>query len=168
MEEEKIRKIYELLDNIKITASNEEILNEIREDLENEDYQGALEKIQQLENKEELQDFNVRVHSKEQEEPKSMYPEELRNDNLERTYMGLLLSDPRYIVKYYFLYEDCYFENKELLNIYKSVLFTEGGNYTPESAKRGYNFSVDSEEVYNLKNQLKKEVADQNYHMEKI
>ena len=72
------------------------------------------------------------------------------------------------VVKYYFLYEDCYFENKELLNIYKSVLFTEGGNYTPESAKRGYNFSVDSEEVYNLKNQLKKEVADQNYHMEKI
>lgn len=168
MEEEKIRKIYELLDNIRITASNEEILNAIREDLEKEDYQGALKKIQQLENEEDLQDFKVRENSQKQEEQKSMYPEELRNDTLERTYMGILLSDPRYIVKYYFLYEDCYFENKELLNIYKSVLFTEGGNYTPEIAKRGYNFSVDSEEVYNLKNQLKKEVADQNYHMEKI
>lgn len=168
MEEEKIGKIYELLDNIRITASNEEILNAIREDLEKEDYQGALKKIQQLENEEDLRDFKVRENSQKQEEQKSMYPEELRNDTLERTYMGLLLSDPRYIVKYYFLYEDCYFENKELLNIYKSVLFTEGGNYTPEAAKRGYNFSVDSEEVYNLKNQLKKEVADQNYHMEKI
>ena len=168
MEEEKIRKIYELLDNIRITASNEEILNAIREDLEKEDYQGALKKIQQLENEEDLRDFKVRENSQKQEEQKSMYPEELRNDTLERTYMGLLLSDPRYIVKYYFLYEDCYFENKELLNIYKSVLFTEGGHSTPEAAKRGYNFSVDSEEVYNLKNQLKKEVADQNYHMEKI
>ena len=82
--------------------------------------------------------------------------------------MGLLLSDPKLIVKYYFLFEDCYFEDESILNIYKSVLFTEGGAYTPEIAKQGFNFSRDSEQVYKLKNQLKAEVANKTYNMEKI
>ena len=82
--------------------------------------------------------------------------------------MGILLSDPKLIVKYYFLFEDCYFEDESILNIYKSVLFTEGGAYTPEIAKQGFNFSRDSEQVYKLKNQLKAEVANKTYNMEKI
>lgn len=82
--------------------------------------------------------------------------------------MGLLLTNPKAISRYYFLYEDCFFEDDEILNIYKSVLFTEGGNYTPEIAKQGFNFSKDSEEVYELKYQLKKAVSDQEFNMEKI
>ena len=76
--------------------------------------------------------------------------------------MGLLLTNPKAISRYYFLYEDCFFEDDEILNIYKSVLFTEGGNYTPEIAKQGFNFSKDSEEVYELKYQLKKAVSIKN------
>ncbi len=55
-----------------------------------------------------------------------------------------------------------------MLNIYKSVLFTEGGAYTSELAKKDFNFSRDSEAVYELKNTLKREVKDKHYNMEKI
>ena len=82
--------------------------------------------------------------------------------------MGLLLSDPKLIVKYYFLYDECYFEDDEILNVYKSVLFTEGGAYTPEVAKQNFNFAKDSERVYMLKNELKSNVENKNYDMEKI
>ena len=107
-------------------------------------------------------------YKQEEEETGSIYPNKLSNIPLERTYMGILLSDPKLIVKYYFLFEDCYFEDESILNIYKSVLFTEGGAYTPEIAKQGFNFSRDSEQVYKLKNQLKAEVANKTYNMEKI
>ena len=55
-----------------------------------------------------------------------MFHKPLTNETLERQYIGLLLTDPRYIIKYFYLYEECYFEDEELLNIYKSVIFTEG------------------------------------------
>lgn len=97
-----------------------------------------------------------------------MYPKELSNQELERQYIGLLLEDPRYIIKYFFLYDECCFENPELLNIYKSVIFTEGGAYSSELAKKDFNFSRDSEKVYELKSALKREVRDKNYNMEKI
>ena len=54
------------------------------------------------------------------------------------------------------------------MNIYKSILFTEGAKYTPEAAKEGFNFSRDSEKVYKLKEKLKKEVRNKKYNMEKI
>src|SRR5699024_3728132 len=66
------------------------------------------------------------------------------------------------------IYEECYFENDEILNIYKSVLFTEGSKYTPEIAKRNFNFAKDSEEVFRLKYDLKSKVEDSNLNMEKI
>ena len=80
----------------------------------------------------------------------------------------MLLKDPKLIVKYYFLHEECYFEDDDLLNIYKSVLFTEGGAYTPEVAKKDFNFAKDSEDVYRLKGKLKNEVSEKKYDMEKI
>lgn len=97
-----------------------------------------------------------------------IFPKKLSNKALERQYIGLLLTNPRLIIKYFYLHEDCCFEDPEMLNIYKSVLFTEGGAYTSELAKKGFNFSRDSEAVYELKNTLKKEVKDKNYDMEKI
>ena len=109
-----------------------------------------------------------KASKQEKEDMTGMYPKELMNEELERQYIGLLLEDPRYIIKYFFLYEDCYFQDPELLNIYKSVLFTEGGAYSSELAKKDFNFSRDSEKVYELKSTLKREVRDQNYNMEKI
>ena len=168
MEEERIEKIYEILNNIPVTVDNFDTIKKIRESLLNQDYIGALKKLEIL-SKEQKNDNKVEEsYKQEEEETGSIYPNKLSNIPLERTYMGLLLSDPKLIVKYYFLFEDCYFEDESILNIYKSVLFTEGGAYTPEIAKQGFNFSRDSEQVYKLKNQLKAEVANKTYNMEKI
>ena len=170
MEEEKIKKIYEILNKIEVTSKNEHVIHEIRKELLNEDYIGALKKIDNL--------SKMQEHSKEQEselymddeeeEMTGIYPQKLSNPELEYTYIGLLLTDPKLIVKYYFVFEDCYFEDDAILNLYKSVLFTEGAAYASETAKRGFNFSRDSEQVYKLKNELKAKVANENYDMEKI
>ena len=168
MEEERIEKIYEILNNIPVTVDNFDTIQKIRESLLNQDYIGALKKLEIL-SKEQKNDNKVEEsYKQEEEETGSIYPNKLSNIPLERTYMGILLSDPKLIVKYYFLFEDCYFEDESILIIYKSVLFTEGGAYTPEIAKQGFNFSRDSEQVYKLKNQLKAEVANKTYNMEKI
>ena len=168
MEEERIEKIYEILNKIPVTVDNFDTIQKIRESLLNQDYIGALKKLEIL-SKEQKNDNKVEEsYKQEEEETGSIYPNKLSNIPLERTYMGILLSDPKLIVKYYFLFEDCYFEDESILNIYKSVLFTEGGAYTPEIAKQGFNFSRDSEQVYKLKNQLKAEVANKTYNMEKI
>ena len=168
MEEEKIEKIYEILNNIPVTVDNFDTIQKIRESLLNQDYIGALKKLEIL-GKEKKADNKVEESYKQEEEGTGLiYPNKLSNIPLERTYIGLLLSDPKLIVKYYFLFEDCYFEDESILNIYKSVLFTEGGAYTPEIAKQGFNFSRDSEQVYKLKSQLKTEVTNKTYNMEKI
>ena len=168
MEEEKIKKIYSILNNVSVTMENEYLVEEIKEKLVNEDYIEALKKLEELtkmQNKSEQEELEqVEV----EEEASGIYPQELSDIELEHIYMGLLLSNPKFIVKYYFLFEDCYFEDEEILNIYKSVLFTEGAAYTPEIAKKGFNFARDSEEVYKLKNELKEKVSDQEYDIENV
>ena len=108
------------------------------------------------------------IYKEEEEKHESIFPEKLRNEELERTYIGLLLNNPKLIVKYYIIYDECYFDNPDLLNIYKSILFTEGGKYTPEIAKQGFSFSVDSNESYKLKEEIKKEIAKEDENPEKI
>ena len=163
-------KVYELINNIPVTEQNEQLIEEIRADLAEGEYRSAMEKLQQVkemgnneENKKE-----VKKRNKKKEEDKSIYPVLLSNIELEHIYMGLLLNNPKYIVKYYFLHDDCYFEDNEILNIYKSVLFTEGGAYTPEVAKEGFNFARENERTYELKGELQQNVKDKQYNMEKI
>lgn len=162
METKNIKKIYELLNKIPVTKENEKTVEKIKECLLNGDFITALEKLK------EIQMENNQKEEKEQEEMVGMYPKRLSNPELEYIYMGLLLNDPKLIVKYYFLYEDCFFEDEAILNLYKGVLFTEGGNYTPEVAKKGFNFAKDTEQSYELKKQLKEKMADTNYNMEHI
>ena len=50
MDEEKINRIYSILNNINITAQNEELVDEIRNNLLNEDYIEALKKLEKLNN----------------------------------------------------------------------------------------------------------------------
>ncbi len=184
MEENKVDKIFKLLDTIPVTPDNEEIIYEIREDLANKNYIAAVGKIEQLsKNKAKKQsktkeDMNTDIQIEKNkrnikyedniEEEKGIYPKKLSDKKIERIYIGLLLNDPKLIVKYYFLYEECQFEDDEILNIYKSILFTEGGPYTPEKAKSGFNFAKDTEKSYRLKSELKKEAKEENYNMEKI
>ena len=160
METDKIKKVYEILNKIPVTEDNEDIINDVKDSLLNEDFVAALEKIQNL----QLED-NSKIIEEETDELE--YPEELSNFELEETYMGLLLNDPKLIVKYNFLFKECYFESPEILNLYKSVLFTEGGNYTPEPAKKGFNFAIDTEESHALKKRLKKVYTEDKYNMER-
>ncbi len=160
------KKIYEMIDQIPVTEKNRKKIEEVRLAVQMGDYRTALSKIKEL-NSDDEEDEEEIVETVE-EDNEGVFPKELSNPELEYTYMGLLLENPKSISRYYFLYRECYFEDDKILNVYKSVLFTEGGRYTPEIAKDGFNFSKDSEEVYKFKNQLKKNVRDKGYDMERI
>lgn len=175
MNEEKIDKLYELINNIPITDDNVQLIEEIKGDLSRGDYISSLKKIEMLGQKsqkslanEKRKNTNPLSEDEEGADMTGLFPRELSDDDLERQYIGLLLTDPRLIKKYFYVYEDCYFEDPELLNIYKSIIFTEGGAYTTEQAKKGFSFAKDNEKVYALKSKLKKEVRDQYYDMEEI
>lgn len=116
-----------------------------------------------------FEDGDVKPKYKEEvKKVESQYPEKLRDEKLEKAYVGLLLNNPKLIVKYYILFNECYFDDQSMLNIYKSILFTEGGNYTPEIAKKGFNFSVDNNETYRQKQMLKFEIGMKDYNPEKV
>lgn len=169
-------KLYELINNIPVTIDNAGIIEEIKADLAKKDYTAALEKIEMLGTKKEKkkskeekkEEYKEEYEEEINEDIDKIYPKELSNIKLERQYIGLLLTDPRLIIKYFYLYEECCFEDSELLNIYKSIIFTEGGAYTSEAAKRGFNFARDDERSYKLKNTLKNEVEYKNYNVENI
>ncbi len=169
MEEDKIERIYKILDGIKVNKKNEKLVNEIREELLNKDYMAAYKKINELskaqENDEDEEEIEEVENTKKDE---GIYPAELSNVKLERLFIGILLNDPKLIVKYYFPFEDCYFEDNDCLNVYKSIIFTEGGAYSSEDAKRGFNFARDNETVYKFKMELKKEAKNKDYDVEKI
>lgn len=167
MEESKIKKIYEILNNIPVTEKNKDLIEEIRSELLNEDYVKAFKKIEELSNlKEEPEE--VEIEEDEEPEEDGIYPKQLSDINLERIYIGMLLNDPKQIVKFYFKFEECYFEDADALNAYKSVLFTEGGAYSSEEAKANFNFAKDNEESYIFKSKLKEEINPNDYDMEKI
>ncbi len=114
------------------------------------------------------EEINTEYIDEEEQEVKTIYPRKLSNFNLEKTYIGLLLNNPSSIVKYYVLYEDCFFEDPEMLNLYKSILFTDGGSYTPEIAKNGFNFPNMTEQVYKMKYDLKNSIDPDDYNMENV
>ena len=172
MEEDNFKKIYDILNKIPQTQENAEVIEEIRMQLLNKDYIGALKKIEDLnkiqkEEKDKKEKEKAKIKEKHKAE-EGIYPKELSNIELEKEYMGLLLNDPKLIVKYYFPFEECYFEDENVLNAYKSVLFTEGGKYTSEAAKRGFNFAKDNEESYLFKAKLKEDVEGKKLDIEKI
>lgn len=166
MNDENIKRLYDILKNIHKTDENIDLIEEIRNDLDNHDYMIALSKLEKLGNQKQEE---KKMKKKEKVENKNeVYPAKLSNPHLEKVYIALLLNEPKFIVKYYFVYEDCFFEDKDLLNIYKSILFTEGGDYTPEVAKRNFNFAKDDEKFYGLKVDIKNSIIGYKYNMEEI
>ena len=203
MDQDKVKKLNELLSRIEPTYENQRKIKEIKKLINDGNLNLTLKKIDELfsennmeeneqesdietnliqedtlenneENAEIEEDFNndteeiVINNNEEEKETGEKYPKALENENLEYVYIGLLLNHPKYITKYYFLYDICLFENQELLNVYKSVLFFEGAEYTSELAKKGFNFSKDSADVYQYKQKIKMDVANKKYNMEKI
>lgn len=196
MERDTINKIYQILNNIPVTEENKEEVEEIKKLLADGEFIKALEKMKTInitgnkqtnsKNKEntKINEMDEKENSNKEEEKEdeeydyeedneeqetySKYPQELSDIELEHKYIGILLYNPKNIVKYYFLKDECYFEDEQMLNIYKSIIFTEGEMYTTEIVKKGFNFSKDSAEVYELKTKLKKEAAKSHEDMEKI
>ena len=131
-----------------------------------QEYIKALERMRQLKdvtNDETENEFELETKNDEDE----IYPEKLNGTQLEYDFIGILLSNPKLIMKYYFLKEICLFKDEQCLNIYKSILFNEGAKYASEKAKDGFNFSKESEEIYNLKTKLKKQAEEEQKNPEK-
>ncbi len=168
MEENQIEKLYDILDRMEDEGKNSVKIQEIRDLIKEGSFVEALEKINGLEDEPEEELEKIKVKKNEDETKKTIYPPKLQNNSLEEKYIGILLDNPKLITKYYILHEDCYFEDQELLNIYKSIIYTEGAAYTPEIAKKGFNFSRDSLDVYDLKQKLKEKVQNKKYNIEKI
>ena len=130
------------------------ILGELRQD-EDDNEEEAVEEIEEI------------IGENEDKEEEGIYPKELSNIELEERYIGLLLENPKAISMYYILHSDSYFESDELLNLYKSVLFTEGQAYAPQIAKDEFNFAKEGAETYKQKMELKEKAKAGKFNFEK-
>jgi len=176
-----IDELYELINSIPVTKENEDDIKQIKRALENNDFSFVLEKLDNLsfgvakdenlnsddetEEEKPIKKQTKRKNSKKDETV--LYPKELSNIKLEHIYMKLLLENPEAIVKYYFLFNNCFFEDKEVLTLYKRVLFTDGEAYATEMAKRGFNFPRETEATEKLEEDLKQMKNDKDYSIEK-
>ena len=173
MEENQIERLYQILDRMEAQGKNPKKIQEIRNLIKNERYIDAFEKIKKFDEEdddeyEEEYENDMNLQNEDNNYVRTIYPRKLENQELEEIYIGILLNNPKLITKYYILYEDCFFQDEELLNIYKSIIYTEGAAYTPEIAKNGFNFSRYSLDVYDLKQKLKEKVRAKKYDVEKI
>jgi len=178
MNPEMIEKLYNLLEQIPVTASNRPQIKHIKELLDSQDFEAAVLELQNLKYSwsisegESLPPKNAKPENAyenlDNEEYNSRYPKELIDEELEETYIGLLLSDPKAISRYYFLHDDCYFANDTIANLYKLVLFSDGEAYASELAKSGFTFAKNVEEIFPLKDDYKLKVRSKKYDFEKI
>ena len=174
MKKSGIDNLIDLIEKIEVTEENKEQIKQIKNMIEKADYTKAISILNQLrqEGKIKLKNFSLIDEIKEEEadeelfkedivpkdieernqkEDDSIYPKELCDEELEEIYIGLLLENPKAISMYYILHEDCYFKSDKLLNLYKSVLFTEGQAYAPQIAKNEFNFAKEGPETYQQK-----------------
>ena len=191
----KVEEFMNLVNRIRITKENEEDIEKIKKLVELKDYRAAVKILEKLrddgkvqftktslfeeeQKREELNKENNAAKIEENEEQDSdeneensedgIYPKELSNIELEEEYIGLLLENPKAISMYYIVHDDCYFESEELLNIYKSILFTEGQAYAPQIAKDDFNFPKEGLETYHRKKELKNKAKEGHYDFEKV
>ena len=181
MESQGIESLIELINRIKITNENELEVNEMKELLKEQKYTDVIRILNDLKNenkiilnkveetkekpKEEVKEERPKKEIKEEED--GVYPKKLSNVELEKRYIGLLLDNPKAISMYYVVHDDCYFESEDMLNLYKSILFTEGQAYAPQIAKNDFNFSKEGPETYKLKSELKEKAKKEKYDFEK-
>ena len=194
MENNGIESLIELIKRIEVTEDNKKQINKINKLIEQEDYLEAIkilnelkkqgqiklkdvsildlmrdkEEISQEELDEELFKEDIIPEKKEKEKTEnSIYPKELSDEELEERYIGLLLENPKAISMYYIIHEDCYFKSDKLLNLYKSILFTEGQAYAPQIAKNEFNFAKEGPDTYQQKSELKEKAKKGKYNFEK-
>ena len=95
-------------------------------------------------------------------------PPQLANIQLEYAYLGLLFNNPKGISVYYFRYDECFFSNEALENLYKIVIFQDGEKYAPPQAKEGFSLPIEDAQTYDMKLQLKGAVSKRNFSLEQI
>ena len=179
MENSGIESLVDLIERIEINEENREQIKEIKKFMEEENYVEAIKLLKKLKSEEKIKLKEIKEpkekvfeeefipEDEESEENEQIYPKRLLNKKLEEKYIGLLLDNPKAISMYYILHEDCYFESEELLNLYKSVLFTEGQAYAPQIAKNEFNFAKEGPETYKRKVELREDVQKGKYDFEK-
>ena len=134
-----------------------------------EDKKTEEENLAEEENEEEsIIENESEIYESAADEKEALYPKELSDTNIEHQYIGMLLTNPKLITKFYYTYPECYFEDDMALNNYKSVLFTESSKYTPEKAKQGFNFARETAKSRELKEKWKEDALNKKYDMEKI
>ncbi|MCL2859480.1 MAG: hypothetical protein FWF46_02685 [Oscillospiraceae bacterium] len=158
MDNQTLEKMYTLLNILDAKKENKEDVALIKRLLENNQDEKAVELLDKL---------TAKLKSGEAVELHHEYKKVLLND-LERIYIGLLLNDPKLISKYYFLYDNCFFEDEDLSNIYKRILFTDGQSYAPVEAKERFTFAKNPEKLDPIMDTLKKSVDLSKYDIEKI
>ena len=181
MESQGIESLIELINRIKVTDDNEADVDLMKELIDEKRYTEVIPILNKLKNekriilrnsatieetkKEEKEHKNVK--DEENNKESEIYPKRLSNIELEERYIGLLLDNPKAISMYYVVHDDCYFESDDMLNLYKSILFTEGQAYAPQIAKNDFNFAKESSETYKLKSQLREKARKVKYDFEK-
>ena len=133
----------------------------------NDDILNALKSINQGEQIEDTSDdeyYNFTLG--DTEDDSNLYPPKLADTTLERRYIGLILNEIKSISVYYFLSDECYFADENMLNIYKKILFTDGEKYAPVKAKEGYTFAKETQDLYQLKNTIKDEFYKSEYKLD--
>ena len=180
MENSGIESLVDLIERIEINEENREQIKEIKKFMEEENYVEAIKLLKKLKSEEKIKLKEIKEpkekvfeeefipEDEESEENEQIYPKRLLNKKLEEKYIGLLLENPKAISMYYILHEDCYFQSEEMLNIYKSVLFTEGQAYAPQIAKNEFNFAKEGAETYKRKIELREEAQNGKYDFENI
>lgn len=192
-EKSQIDKIYEFLDNIKETDENRELIQEAKNNIDNNKLIEALEALKQIkmmgyEYKEDYSNPEEEKEKKKTRKSKKVksiedennnneeqdildntgYPKKLANDKFEEAYIGILYNQIKGISTYYFKFDECFFVNEELLNLYKTLLFTDADKYAPEVAKDKFRFPNRTVESDMLKRQLKNEYSDKTEDIEKV
>lgn len=134
--------------------SNDDILNALR----------SINQGEQIEDTSDDEDYNFTFG--DTEDDSNLYPPKLADTTLERRYIGLILNEIKSISVYYFLSDECYFADENMLNIYKKILFTDGEKYAPVKAKEGYTFAKETQDLYQLKNTIKDEFYKSEYKLD--
>ena len=131
------------------------------EETETEEYTKEAESLEDVLNSDEEED-------EEADDTADMYPEELIDIELECIYIGLLFNNPKAISRYYLLYDDCRFSNKELGNLYRIIIFRDGEQYAPAQAKDRYQLPRENPKTYDLRWKVRKLASAKNYNLENV
>lgn len=168
IKKKKYTEILEILKKIN-SAKNETKVAEKKEKKE-EKQEEASEENTDEDVEENIEDSIEDIFETNEEEPEeeNIYPKKLSNIELEEEYISLLLANPKAISMYYILHEDNFFESDKMLNLYKSVLFTEGEKYAPQIAKNEYNFAHEGPETYAIKKEYEEKGKKLKRNFEKV